>query len=76
MSAEDHATRLVLRFDRMPPGLRDLVGVARPEHGQAGDRPQPDQLLDRLVGWAVFSDSDGIVSKHEDHTLAHQRGHA
>ena len=48
-------------------GFGHLVGVGRTKHRQAGHRAGGGELLDRLVGRAVFTEADGIVREHVDH---------
>ena len=48
-------------------GFGHLVGVGRAKHRQAGHRAGGGELLDRLVGRAVFAEADGVVREHVDH---------
>jgi hypothetical protein len=62
--------------NRQLPAFRRLDQVGRAHGQQVGNRAQRRQMLDRLVGRAVFAQADGIVGHHEDHALFHQRGEA
>ncbi len=73
---EDQRARTVLALDRMLPGHRGLDRVGRTPGIQVRRGAQGDQLLDRLVGRAVFAEADGVVGEHVDHPLLHQRRHA
>ena len=46
------------------------------DDGQAGDRPQRRELLDRLVGRAVFADADRVVREDVDDRDLHERRQA
>ncbi len=48
------------------------LASARADDGQAGDRPQRGELLDRLVGRAVFADADRVVREDVDDRDLHQ----
>ena len=69
----EHA-RTVLALERELPAFERLDRVARAEHAQVRDRAQRREMLDRLVGRAVFAEPDRVVRHHVDHALAHQRG--
>ena len=56
------------------PRAAHLVGVGGTDHPQTGHRAQCRELLDRLVGRAVFTDADGVVRPHERDLGAHDRG--
>ena len=49
-------------------GPHGLVAVAGAHHQQVGDGAQVGQGFHRLVGGAVFSQANGIVGEHIDHT--------
>ena len=64
LAAEDQRRRSVVADD-VGPRVDRLVRVGRPDHVQAGDRPERGELLDRLVGRAVLADADRVVGEHE-----------
>ena len=53
---------------------RGLVGVGRADHVELRHRPQPGELLDRLVRRAVLAEPDRVVRVDEDRRQLHQRG--
>ena len=67
--------RLAL-FQRQLPAFRGLHPVGGTHHQKIGNGAQGRQMLDRLMGGAVFAHADGIMRHHEDHADAHQRGQA
>ena len=73
LPGQDQRGRLVAVHGH-PPGLRGLVGVGRPDHLEAGHRPQRRQLLDRLVGRAVLAEADRVVRPRVDDVGPRQRG--
>ena len=54
--------------------LGDFVGVAGAKHVQAGNGAAGGQMLDRLVGRAIFADADRIVRQDVEHRLMHDAG--
>ena len=62
----------MMELHDVTPGLDHLVGVAGADDGHAGDRPQRRELLDRLVGRAVFADADRVVREDVDDRDFHQ----
>ncbi len=56
--------RAVVAHD-VGPRLDGLVAVGGAQDVQAGDRPQRRELLDGLVGRAVFADADRVVGEDE-----------
>ena len=62
------------RMDRGLPALSGLRRIRRAEHQMVGDRPHGGEMLDRLVGRAVFAQPDRIVRHDEERADAHQRG--
>jgi len=55
-------------------GLDDLVGIAGPQHDQAGNGAQRDQLLDRLMRRSVLAVAHGVVGEDEDGRQLHDGG--
>src|SRR5260370_4842419 len=51
--------------------FNDLVGIGGTQRHESGNRPQRDQLLDRLVGRSIFADADGIVGEDPDRRNFH-----
>ena len=76
LTRQGDAGRLIVTAQDLRPGRGGLVGVPWAHHGQAGDGAQCRQVLDRLVGGAVLTDSDGVVGPHEDRTDPHERRQA
>ena len=72
LSAEEQGRRTRAAFDGHPPGRRGLIGVGRPHHHQTRDRPQGQDVLDRLMRRAVLSHPNRIVGEDVDHRLLHQ----
>ena len=65
--------RTVARLDGNPPGHGRLIGVTRTNDDQPRDRAKRGQLFDRLVGRAVFTETDAVVRENVDHPQLHQR---
>ena len=61
----DHR-RLVAQLHDVAIGFDDLIGIAGPQHDQAGNGAQRDQLLDRLVRRSVLAVAHGVVGEDED----------
>ncbi len=76
LAREDQGRRAVLALDRGAPGHGRFDRVARTPDVQVRDQAQRRDVLDRLVGRAVFAQADRIVGEHEDRAQLHQRGHA
>ena len=55
------------------PGFSDLVRICRAQDDDSWNGPQRCKVLDRLVGWSVFSDTNGVVGEDVDHGNFHQR---
>jgi hypothetical protein len=72
LARERKAGGLVLAFKRQLPAFRRLDRVGGAEHLEIGDRTQCRNMLDRLVGRAVFAKADRIVGQHMDDADAHQ----
>ena len=72
----DQRGRPVLQLQDAAIGFGHLVGVGRPDHDHAGDRPQRHQLLDRLVRRSVLADADRIMRPDVQHRQVHQRRRA
>ena len=49
-----------------------LVGVGGTDDVKARDGSVGGQVLNRLVGGSVFTDTDGVVSPHEDRRDFHE----
>ena len=60
--------RSVLREDGDEVRGRGLVAVGGTPEGQVGEGTEPSSGLDRLVGWAVFTETDRVVSGDVEHT--------
>ncbi len=76
LAREDQRARAILALDGMLPGHCGFDGIGRAPGIQVRCGAQAGQLLDRLVGRAVFAKADGIVGEDVDHPLLHQRRHA
>ena len=74
LSRQDKCRRTILRFQRHQPCTFGLRTVTRTDDIKVRDRTQHRELLDRLMGWAVFTDTDGIVGQYENLWNLHQRG--
>src|SRR5438477_508802 len=70
-----HAHEITIGSDHgVPaPAHGDLDGIAGPEHAHVGHGAQCREVLDRLVGRAVFAEPDRIMGHDIDHAGAHQR---
>ena len=75
LTAEYQTDGLAPLEDR-PPGDCHLVGIGGSDDAQLRHGPQRGQMLDRLVGWPVLTQADGIVGPHEGHRCLHQGGDA
>ena len=73
LAGEDQGGRAGLVADRRFPGLDGLVGISGPDDGQVRNRPQARQVLDRLVGRAIFTETDRIVGQDVDRLQPHHR---
>ena len=69
----DHR-RLVAQLQDVAIGLDDLVGVARPQHDQAGNGAQRDELLDRLMRRSILAVAHGVMGEDEDGRQLHEGG--
>jgi lipid-binding SYLF domain-containing protein len=63
-------------FGRSAPGLGGLGAVGGAQHVEVRDAAHRPQVLDRLMGRAVFADVHAVVGEDVDHRLAHERGEA
>ena len=72
MPRQDQAGGLILEPDDHAPRFDDLVGVGRAERDETRNAAQRDELLDRLVRWAVLAYTDRVVGKHIDNRELHQ----
>ena len=52
-------------------GCGHFVGVARSCNDQTGNRATRCQLLNRLMRWTIFTQTDRIVSEHVQHRQTH-----
>ena len=76
LAAENQARGMVCRFCRFRPSHQGFGGVARAPYCHVWNQAQRSGLLDRLVGGAVFTQTDGIVGIDKNRVDFHQRGHA
>ena len=76
MAGEHQRGRPVNVLQRNAPSLRGLVGVGRTDNRHVDHRTQRSQLLHRLVGRAIFADTDTIVGEDVDHLQPTERGQA
>ena len=58
------------------PGFYRLTRVRRPDDQQVRDGAQGGQVLHRLVGRAILTQPDAVVSEHIDYWQAHHRRQA
>ena len=65
-----------LALESKLPAGGGLVGVGGAEVGEVRDGAEAHQVLDGLVGGAVFAEADGVVREDEERVNVHQRGHA
>ncbi len=65
-----------LALERETPAGGGLVGVGGAEVGELRDGAQAHQVLDGLVGGAVFAEADGVVGEDVERVRALQRAHA
>src|SRR6266850_4625046 len=74
LAAEDERGRpmRVLHGDLV--GFGDFVGVTGTKDEHIGHRAESSELLDWLVGRAVFADADGIVREDEERWNFHESG--
>src|SRR5271168_2072121 len=73
LAREREQNRALRMRHRDAPGLDRLVGVAGANHREMGNRAQGSDMLDWLVGRAVFADADRIMRENEHHLQLHQR---
>jgi hypothetical protein len=64
---------LARRVQDQLPALGGLDRIARAIHREVRDSAQASELLDRLVGWAVFAEADRIMRHDEDRSDPHER---
>ena len=67
LAAEAKGAGALAVLDRHLVGTAGLIAVARAEHQHVRHRPQGGDGFDRLVGWTVFADADGVVGEYVDH---------
>ena len=58
LPAEHQAGRLIVQAENDFAGFAHFVGVGGTQHDQIRNRAQRHQLLDRLMGRAVFAEAD------------------
>ncbi|CAB4735755.1 unannotated protein [freshwater metagenome] len=75
LAGEDEADRLAAR-ERGVPGSGGLVCIGRTYDAQARNRPQRPEVLDRLMGWSILAEPDGVVGPHERARQLHERREA
>ena len=68
LAAEAQSAGAMTVLDGQLVGTAGFVAITRTEHQHVGDGPQRWDGLDWLVGWAVFTDANGVVGEHVDHT--------
>ena len=66
--------RSVAQLQDVAVGLDHLVGVGGPQHDQARNGAQRDQLLDRLMRRTVLAVAHRVMGEDEDRRQLHQRG--
>ncbi|MNX84449.1 hypothetical protein D3C86_1162460 [compost metagenome] len=76
LTRQAHARRRLLVLQGDLPALQRLDGVGGAEDHQVGDGAQGRQMLDRLVGRAVFAQTDRVMGQDVNHAHAHQGGQA
>ena len=62
----------MVEFHDDAPGLGHLVGIARTQDDQTGNRPQRGQLFDRLVRRPILADANRVVGKDVDRRNLHK----
>ena len=75
LARESHEAGALALESKLPAG-GGLVGIGGTEVGEVRDGAEAHQVLDGLVGGAVFAETDGVVREDEERVDAHQRGHA
>ena len=73
LAGQCHQRRRVAAMQRERPAFGGLDRVGRAVDIEARDRAQRGQMLDRLVGRAVFAEPDRVVGHHVDDADAHKR---
>src|SRR5699024_10546621 len=76
LARKHQAARAGVVFDGDLPADRGFHRVARTPDVVAGDVAQAGQVLDRLVGGAVFAQADGVVGVDVDGGRRNQAAHA
>ncbi len=75
LARQDQAGRAVkARNGRLPRDSR-FDSVARAPQMVVRNQAQAGRMFDRLVGRAVFAQTDRVMGQHVDHALLHQRRH-
>ena len=67
---------MMLQFHHQLPRLGNFIGIAGPKDDQSRDGPQAREMLDGLMGGAVFSYADRVVREDVDHGDFHNRAEA
>ena len=70
---QDQQRRLMPQLHDDPPGFDDFVGICRSEHNEIGNRPERRELLNGLMGRAVFAQTDRIMGEDVDDRDLHER---
>ena len=74
LAAEHERGRAIAALDCHAPALRDLVRVGGAEYDHVRDCSQRRQVLDGLVGRAIFAQANRVVGVHEDRRELAERG--
>ena len=68
LTAEAQGAGALAVLNRQLVGAAGFVGITRTEHQHPGHGAQGRDGLDGLVGGAIFTNADGVVGEHVDHT--------
>src|SRR5712671_6817831 len=74
LAGQGQDARAGFTLDGNLPALDGFDAVAGAKHQHVRDGAQRRQMFDRLMGWAIFAETDRIVRHHMNDTLAHQGG--
>ena len=66
LTSENQGRRSIAALKSDLPGHHRLVCVARPDDHQTGHCPHGSEMLDRLVGGTILTQSDTVVREHVD----------
>ena len=75
LARENQRAGAIGPLNRIFPGNCRLNRIGRAPGIQIRRTAQTGHLLDRLVGRAILAQTDGVMGKHIQHTLTHQRRH-